>query len=256
MSERSSTTRKSSDSISLRPRSIFNHESIGLELLDRVTSCRDIAHTLGLKETSSNDHPPSSQDPLVLEHENPPQDMDMEREHLLSGRTSTPPTRSKERYAKIELIAPFFPNADPSNEKQEQSWRVRMSRRSTMLLIQTLVALITCLCNIAFTAWAYTTHPPQRGVGTLSLRDHKSAAQINRAAHIILNVLSSLFLGAGNYCMQVLAAPSAESIQACHSGGDHLDIGVQSLRNLRSAPKSQRVLWVALVTISLLLHLL
>ncbi|GAB7336524.1 hypothetical protein MBLNU13_g09801t1 [Cladosporium sp. NU13] len=38
--------------------------------------------------------------------------------------------------------------------------------------------------------------------------------------------------------------------------GKHLDIGVQSISNLRFAPKPQRVLWMALGTISLLLHLL
>lgn len=239
--------------MSLGPRLTYSHE---LEALDRVQSCSGIALTLELREASSNDHQSLSRDQLVLEHALPPQDMDMEREHLLSGHPSTPSTRSKERYARVELLAPFFPNANPGSEKQKRSWRVRMSRRSTMLSIQTLVAFITCLCNIAFTAWAYTAHAPQRGVGTLAFRDHGSAAQINTGAHVILNVLSSLFLGAGNYCMQVLVAPSAESIRKCHSNGKHLDVGVQSMGNLRFAAKDSKVLWWALGGISLLLHLL
>ena len=149
MSERSSTKRKSSDSMSLGPHSTHSHK---LEPLDRVQSCRGIALTLELREASSDNYQPLSQDPLVLQHALPPQDMDMEREHLLPGRPSTPSTRSKEHYARVELLAPFFLNVNPGSEKQKRSWRVRMSRRSTMLSIQTVVALITCLCNIAFTA--------------------------------------------------------------------------------------------------------
>jgi len=80
--------------------------------------------------------------------------------------------------------------------------------------------------------------------------------QINTGAHVILNVLSSLFLGAGNYYMQVLVAPSAESIRKRHASGKHLDIGVQSIGNLQFAAKDNKVLWWALGSVSLLLHLL
>lgn len=125
-----------------------------------------------------------------------------------------------------------------------------------MLLLQASVALITCLSNIAFTVWVYREFSPQQGVGKLSYGDYASVAQINTGAHVILNVLSSLFLGAGNYCMQILVAPSKNSLQSQHGRRQHLDIGVHSLRNWWFAPKPLRVLWVALGTISVLLHLL
>ena len=127
--------------------------------------------------------------------------------------------QAKSATPKSSSLLPFFPNADPNNKKQKRSCRVLRSRRSTMLLIQTLVALMTCLCKIAFTVWAFTMYRPQQGVGTLPSKNHVSAAQINTGAHVILDVFSSLFLGAGNYCMQVSVAPSAESIRALHIDG-------------------------------------
>lgn len=260
MSGQSST--KSSDGTTSGPRSIYNLELLDLELLDHVDSCRGIAQTLRLGEADSDERLPPlecplpTQESLMPENSLPPRNSDRESEHLLSGHARPTPAASKDRYARIEFIATFLPNADPNNRKQRRSCRVRWSKRSTMLLVQTLVALVTCLCNIAFTIWAYITYPPQQGVGKLPSTDHISAARINTGAHVILNVLSSLFLGAGNYCMQVLVAPSAKSIRSRHIDGKHLDIGVQSISNLRFAPKPQRVLWLALGTISLLLHLL
>lgn len=260
MSGQSSTN--SFDGTTSGSRSIYNHELHDLEPLDHVTSCRGIPCTLQLGHVDSDERPPSlecppaTQDSLVPENPLPPQANDVEREHLLSEHARFTPATSKERYARVESMLTFVPNINPRNKNQQRSCRVRWSKRSTMLLVQTLVALVTCLSNIAFTIWAYTTYPPTQGVGKLPSTDHISAAQINTGAHVILNVLSSLFLGAGNYCMQVLVAPSEESIRSHHTDGKHLDIGVQSISNLRFAPKQQKVLWLALGTISLLLHLL
>jgi hypothetical protein len=251
MSEQSPT--KSSDRTASGSLPIYNYEMPDLE---------GSARTLRSEEANGNDRSPSlegrlpTQESQVPENPFPPPISDLETEQLLSEYARPTPAASKERYARLESIAPFLPNADPNNKKQKRSCRVRLSKRSTVLWFQTLVALVTCLCNIAFTVWAYNTYQPQQGVGKLPSTDYISAAQINTGAHVILNVLSSLFLGAGNYCMQILVAPSAESIRARHVDGKHLDIGVQSMSNLTFAPKAQRVLWMALGTISLLLHLL
>lgn len=252
----------SSDGTTSGSRSIYNHELHDLEPLDHVDSYRDITRTLQLGEVDSDERSPSLESPLATQEslvpENPllPQASDMEREHLLSEHARFTPAASKERYARVGSMLPFVPNINPRNKNQQRSCRVRWPKRSTMLLVQTLVALVTCLCSIAFTVWAYITYPPTQGVGKVPSTDYISAAQINTGAHVILNVLSSLFLGAGNYCMQVLVAPSAKSIRSRHADGKHLDIGVQSVSNLTFAPKPQRALWLALGTISLLLHLL
>lgn len=56
---------------------------------------------------------------------------------------------------------------------------------------------------------------------------------MNIGIHLLLNVLSSLFLGAGNYCMQILVAPTGAEVQLAHKSGIYFDIGIHSIYNLR-----------------------
>lgn len=51
--------------------------------------------------------------------------------------------------------------------------------------------------------------------------------------HLFINVLSTLLLGASNYCMQCLAAPTREDIDKAHGQNGWMDVGVPSVRNLR-----------------------
>jgi hypothetical protein len=74
--------------------------------------------------------------------------------------------------------------------------------------------------------------------------------------HLAINALSTLLLGGSNYCMQCLCAPTRKDVDAAHSKGVWLDIGVPSTRNLRRVPVYKTVMWVMLVLSSLPLHLM
>lgn len=50
--------------------------------------------------------------------------------------------------------------------------------------------------------------------------------------HLLINVLSTLLLGASNYSMQCLAAPTRKDIDNAHSQNAWMDIGVLSIRNI------------------------
>ena len=74
--------------------------------------------------------------------------------------------------------------------------------------------------------------------------------------HLLINVLSSLILGASNYCMQVLCAPTRENIDTAHRRKEWMHIGVQSVRNIGALGGGNLILWALLVLSSLPLHLL
>ena len=79
----------------------------------------------------------------------------------------------------------------------------------------------------------------------------------NMLIHIGINVVSTLLLSAGNYCAQLLVAPTRSEVDKAHERGDWLDIGVPSLRNLRKRriARKRKATWALLMISSVLLHL-
>ncbi|KAJ5961043.1 uncharacterized protein N7479_008193 [Penicillium vulpinum] len=78
----------------------------------------------------------------------------------------------------------------------------------------------------------------------------------NIALHLIINILSTGILGASNYCMQSLVAPSREEIDKYHARGRWLDIGCSSVRNLFLIGRSRLALWLVLLVTATPFHLL
>ena len=74
--------------------------------------------------------------------------------------------------------------------------------------------------------------------------------------HLIINILSTLLLGASNYCMQCLSSPTRAEIDSAHSRHIWLDIGVPSVRNLRGVSWKKIILWWLFAISSFPLHLL
>ena len=73
--------------------------------------------------------------------------------------------------------------------------------------------------------------------------------------HLAINILSTLLLGASNFCMQVLCAPTREEIDAAHTRRNWLSIGVPSLKNLFHIDRKKSALWLVLGLSLVPLHL-
>lgn len=97
-----------------------------------------------------------------------------------------------------------------------------------------------------------------KGLAFLTIRQgHCSDIErIQLVIHLIINVVSTLLLGASNYCMQCLSAPTRAEVDKAHKQGRHLDIGVPSLRNLMIVKWKRVGCWLLLGLSSLPLHLL
>lgn len=86
-----------------------------------------------------------------------------------------------------------------------------------------------------------------------------SAASITRwstGAHLLINICSTILLGASNFTMQVLSSPTRDDIDRAHAAGKWLDVGILSTRNLWRIPRKRTLIWLLLVSSSVPLHLL
>lgn len=72
--------------------------------------------------------------------------------------------------------------------------------------------------------------------------------------HILINIVSTLLLGASNYCMQTVSAPMRQDVDNAHARGKWLDIGIPSVRNVLYIEKRRLVVWLCLGLSSLPLH--
>ncbi|KAF2462920.1 uncharacterized protein BDR25DRAFT_308058 [Lindgomyces ingoldianus] len=153
---------------------------------------------------------------------------------------------SKDRWTSKPL--PAAPSWKPIHAAElRDGWRFGASLGAVM-------SVCVLLLNISLTIWGSLRSSANDG--HIYHGNCKMAKQLNIGIHVIINLLSTLLLGASNYCMQCLCAPTRRDIEIAHRGGRWLDVGVQSLRNLRYIPPLKRWLWLVLGLSSLPLHLL
>ena len=126
-----------------------------------------------------------------------------------------------------------------------------------MLLNCAVTALIIFLINFSFTIvfkakWgSNSTEISAFYTGACS-----QSERISTRIHLVINILSTLLLGASNMCMQLLAAPTRSEIDRAHRDRYWLDIGVPSIRNLKYISRERLIVWVILGLSSVPLHFL
>lgn len=111
------------------------------------------------------------------------------------------------------------------------------------------------IANIAWVAYFAKTSELQHGIGTVYTGTRNQVKIYNLWIHLLINVLSTILLGTSNFCMQLLVAPSREEVDKAHRQTRWLDIGTQSMRNLRNVSNYRKILWVCLAMSSGGLHL-
>lgn len=82
-----------------------------------------------------------------------------------------------------------------------------------------------------------------------------TAKKLNLWLHLLINILSTLLLGASNFCMQLLVAPTRHEVNKAHERAFWLDIGTSSVKNLRRIARKSMLTWLCLGFSSALLHL-
>lgn len=121
------------------------------------------------------------------------------------------------------------------------------------------VAVITSLAfviNIVALIWFAKSQKSEEGLTQLYVGSCSVVESLDLWVHLAINILSTILLGASNYCMQCLCAPSRKEVDAAHQNGKWLDIGIPSVRNLSFLPKGKFFGWILLALTSMPLHLL
>lgn len=172
-----------------------------------------------------------------------------------SGREKRSLQDSHPRYSNSAFLSQYIEETDPYSGRA-QTFRIRMSKRSTMLVIQLVLAILITLANAVLTTWAFLKQKKLQKQDAILTGSCHSISRIDAGIHVLLNIVSSLFLGAGNHCMQILSAPSRQEVVRAHAAGRFLEIGVPSLYNLRSIGRTRTALWAAIGLVATILHLL
>ena len=143
---------------------------------------------------------------------------------------------------------------DGGKRKGSRSRNFEGWRASVLFCIT--AAAIVLLLNILLTIISVRKYDIVEGLATLQRGSCSQMTEASRWLHLMINILSAALLAASNYCMQCLSAPTRQDIDNAHSKRRWLDIGVPSIRNLRSISKARVFLWTLLAISSIPLHLL
>jgi hypothetical protein len=155
------------------------------------------------------------------------------------------------RFASLELLAPFIPEADPEHPGTK-AIRVGSSQQDGVLIHAFITATSVFFINIIGTVILVKEHDS----GVMYHGNCQKVSNLSTSIHVLINILSSLLLGASNFCMQLLAAPKRDEIDKAHLQSMWLDIGVPSLRNIPHIAWARRLTWMILGLSSLPLHFL
>lgn len=125
------------------------------------------------------------------------------------------------------------------------------------VLLGAYIGTFVLLMNCAFViVGAFVGSGYQQGIATLFSGSATTISKASTFFHVLINVLSTLLLSASNYTMQVLSAPTVSECKKAHRNGNWLDIGILSIRNIRSISSRRRTIWLILCLSSIPLHLL
>jgi hypothetical protein len=170
-------------------------------------------------------------------HSAPAQGSDSSPNTLTSPRRAS--TNDKDvLYARVEFLSPWFPQVDPSHPRA-RTFRTWRSRQDVLLTTAALTSVSVLFVETVVTITLLSKYKPRGGVVSMYEGSCSWVKNIDIGAHLLVNVLSTLLLGASNLRMQLLAAPTREEVDKAHLKKRWLDIGVPSWRNLKSISRTR-----------------
>lgn len=145
---------------------------------------------------------------------------------------------------------PFIPT-------KKSTWREKLCGWRGSVVTGALLAFIVFSINFIITMIATTKQRRVHDNRNIMLEgDCSRVKTLNTVAHILINALSTILLGASNYCMQCLSAPTRHEVDQAHASRHWLDIGILSIRNIGKISRKRAMLWWVMGISSLPLHLL
>jgi len=103
------------------------------------------------------------------------------------------------------------------------------------------VALVLSI-NVLGTAIVAIEQKAIDGIATFRVGDCTLTERLDFSIHLLINILSTSLVGASNYCMQCVSAPTRKDIDKAHKHHTWMDISVLSVRNLKWISRRRKVL--------------
>lgn len=163
--------------------------------------------------------------------------------------------------AKIELL----PNKGTRKAKgtHKGKWRITSERHTNrpawFTTLSAGLGLVTAvlIVNTSILGWVLSRFPPdEQGTSILFSGSCDKTATLITVAHLIINTLSTLLIAAGNYCAQILLAPTRSETDQAHQRGHWAYFGAYGIRNIRCVKWWRVALAGILFFSSVPLHLL
>ncbi|CAH0028180.1 unnamed protein product [Clonostachys rhizophaga] len=140
---------------------------------------------------------------------------------------------------------------EPTSRNTVTGWRFSA-------LFAAAVTLAVLIGNVTI-AGVFTSRVRAQGytsnVAPISVGKCGDIKKLGIGIHLVINIVSTLLLGASNYCMQTISAPSRDDVDRAHAKGSWVDIGIPSLRNLWFIRNRRAFVWFCLGITSIPLHL-
>lgn len=124
------------------------------------------------------------------------------------------------------------------------------------IALNAVLAGVVLLINVIILIWAGAKFKFNNGLATVFSGSCSKARNLELVAHLFINILSTLLLGASNYAMQVAASPSRAEVDNAHRQQKWVDIGVFSFRNFKWVSRYRLATYGILVLSSVPLHFL
>ncbi|TLD22192.1 hypothetical protein PspLS_08162 [Pyricularia sp. CBS 133598] len=120
--------------------------------------------------------------------------------------------------------------------------------------------LLACTCGLTLVILLFISlswQEEQSILGTTRIHRGrcKDTARLSIILHLFLNIISTGILASSNFFMQIVTSPSRSEIDDAHEYLRSVDIGLQSLRNLRWLSPFKKICWLFLLLSSLPIHL-
>ncbi|KAH7379514.1 hypothetical protein BKA66DRAFT_466175 [Pyrenochaeta sp. MPI-SDFR-AT-0127] len=138
--------------------------------------------------------------------------------------------------------------------RRGNTWRSRFSGWRGGVLMAIIISSIALALNLVLAILAAVAWNPKNSIAMAFMGNCKTTGRWTIGLHLLINLLSSAILGASNFTMQRLAAPTRAEVDAAHAKRKSLDIGIPSVRNLFRISKKRSVLWLLLGLSSVPLH--
>ena len=133
--------------------------------------------------------------------------------------------------------------------------RLSSGYRSGMKLCLASVMLVFVV-NLLLLAGSLGQSGRSGGLGTLHKGGCSDVKNAGKVLHLFINILSTILLGASNYCMHVVASPTRKDLDRLHAKKKTATIGLNDFTNLPKLGWPRRFMWCLLGLSSIPLHLM